>query len=86
MRLVGDVREEIAYWGKAYLSALAGLPDIFMRSAFRRRSLQNELNEAMMRGTLRKAFGAFDVVCLGLGVVIASGWAQLLGNAALYAG
>jgi len=40
----------------------------------------------MLRGSHRKALSGFDVLMLGLGVVIGSGWAQLTGTAALYAG
>jgi hypothetical protein len=48
--------------------------------------LSNTL-QALLRGSLRKAFGAFDLLCLGLGVVIGTGWAQLTGTAAQqYAG
>ena len=42
--------------------------------------------QALLRGSLRKAFGAFDLLSLGLGIVIASGWTQLSGTAARYAG
>lgn len=40
----------------------------------------------MLRGSLRKAFGGFDVLCLGLGILIGSGWAQFTGTAGVYAG
>lgn len=40
----------------------------------------------MLRGSLRKAFGGFDILMLGCGIVIGSGWAQLMGTTALYAG
>ena len=90
------------------------MSQIFKRIAFRRRTLEEELQEvgkqggaaawkccpraslrrpahlsaqALLRGSLRKAFGGFDLLCLGLGIVIGSGWAQLTGNAAQqYAG
>jgi hypothetical protein len=43
--------------------------------------------QALLRGSLRKAFGGLDLWLLGLGIVIASGWAQLTGSAAQqYAG
>jgi len=43
--------------------------------------------QALLRGSLRKAFGGFDLLCLGLGIVISSGWGQLSGEAAChYAG
>ena len=38
--------------------------------------------QALLRGSLRKAFGGFDLLFLGLGIVIGSGWAQLTGMAA----
>ena len=45
------------------------------------------VEQALLRGSLRKAFGMFDLLCLGLGIVIGSGWGQLSGAAAeLYAG
>lgn len=42
--------------------------------------------QAMLRGSLRKTFGGFDVLCLGLGILIGSGWAQFTGTAGVYAG
>ena len=43
--------------------------------------------QALLRGSLRKAFGGFDLWMLGLGLVVASGWASLTGQAGqLYAG
>jgi hypothetical protein len=43
--------------------------------------------QAVLRGSLRKAFGGLDLLLLGLGIVIGSGWAQLTGSAAQqYAG
>ncbi|PSC68357.1 cationic amino acid transporter 1-like [Micractinium conductrix] len=74
-------------FARDYFSALLQLPQLFRRLAFRRRTLEEELNEALLRGSLRKAFGMFDLLCLGLGIVIGSGWGQLSGAAAeLYAG
>lgn len=35
--------------------------------------------QALLRGSLRKAFSGFDLLLLGLGIVIGSGWAQLSG-------
>ena len=41
----------------------------------------------MLRGSLRKAFGRWGLLLLGLGIVIGSGWAQLTASAAsMYAG
>lgn len=37
--------------------------------------------QALLRGSLRKAFAGFDLWMLGLGLVIGSGWAQLTGSA-----
>ncbi len=151
----------LPFWAREYLSALARLPQIAKRHCFRRRTLQEELNEvsrvlrlappetpwsgedapghaslaksptlrrqekgshqpschvgptspqsclpvclssrrcaphppsfappvqAMLRGSLRQAFGGFDILMLGCGIVIGSGWSQLMGMAALYAG
>lgn len=100
-----------------YWEAIRQTPQIFKRTAFRRRTLEEELQEvgspsgtsaaqraslcgtdgsagcastilqALLRGSLRKAFGGLDLWLLGLGIVIASGWAQLTGTAAQeYAG
>lgn len=65
-----------------YGHALVNTPEIFRRFAFRRRTLEEELQEALLRGSLRKAFNGFDLLMLGLGIVIGSGWAQLTGTAA----
>ncbi len=65
-----------------YVQALLNTPQIFRRLAFRRRTLEEELQEALLRGSLRKAFNGFDLLMLGLGIVIGSGWAQLTGTAA----
>ncbi|KAI7840220.1 hypothetical protein COHA_006002 [Chlorella ohadii] len=55
--------------------------------AFRKRTLEQELQEALLRGSMRKAFGRFDLLMLGLGITVASGYAQLSGYAAQqYAG
>ncbi|KAL4419847.1 hypothetical protein ABPG75_006945 [Micractinium tetrahymenae] len=77
---------DLHYWAREYVAALAQLPQIAKRHCFRRRTLQEELDEAMLRGGLRKAFGGLDVLMLGCGIVIGSGWAQLMGTSALYAG
>lgn len=37
--------------------------------------------QALLRGSLRKAFSGFGLLMLGLGIVIGSGWAQLSGMA-----
>jgi hypothetical protein len=37
--------------------------------------------QALLRGSLCKAFGGFGLLMLGLGIVIGSGWAQLSGMA-----
>ena len=43
--------------------------------------------QALLRGSLRKAFSGFGLLFLGLGIVIGSGWAQLSGSTAQqYAG
>lgn len=43
--------------------------------------------QALLRGSLRKAFGAIDLWLLGLGIVVGGGWAQLTGVVAQqYAG
>lgn len=43
--------------------------------------------QALLRGSMRKAFGRFDLLMLGLGITVASGYAQLSGYAAQqYAG
>lgn len=43
--------------------------------------------QALLRGSLRKAFNSFDLLCLGLGIVIGTGWGLLSGVAAeTYAG
>ena len=39
--------------------------------------------QALLRGNLQKAFGGYDLLLLGLGIVIGSGWAQLTGYAAV---
>ncbi len=45
------------------------------------------LLQALLRGSMRKAFGGFDLWMLGLGLVVATGWATLTGSAAQqYAG
>ncbi|EFN54400.1 hypothetical protein CHLNCDRAFT_36103 [Chlorella variabilis] len=64
---------------KEYWAALRNTHQIFWRIAFRRRTLEEELQEALLRGSLRKAFSGFDLLLLGLGIVIGSGWAQLSG-------
>lgn len=33
--------------------------------------------QAMLRGSLRKMFGPWDILFLGVGIVIGSGWAQV---------
>ncbi|EFN53780.1 hypothetical protein CHLNCDRAFT_58448 [Chlorella variabilis] len=71
---------------KEYFAALRALPTILPRLVFRKRTLEEQLQEAMLRGSLRKAFGGFDVLCLGLGILIGSGWAQFTGTAGVYAG
>lgn len=38
--------------------------------------------QALLRGSLRKAFNGFDLLCLGLGIVIGTGWGLLSGIAA----
>ena len=40
------------------------------------------LLQALLRGSMRKAFSGFDLLMLGLGITIASGWSQLSGYAA----
>jgi hypothetical protein len=43
--------------------------------------------QALLRGSLRKAFGGIDLWLLGLGIVVGGGWAQLTGVVAQqYAG
>ena len=43
--------------------------------------------QALLRGSMRKAFGGMDLWMLGLGLVVATGWATLSGSAAQqYAG
>ncbi|KAI3435769.1 hypothetical protein D9Q98_001827 [Chlorella vulgaris] len=72
---------------KEHIAALLQTHQTFKRIAFRRRTLEEELQEAVLRGSLRKAFGGLDLLLLGLGIVIGSGWAQLTGSAAQqYAG
>ena len=65
-----------------YGHALVNTPEIFRRFAFRRRTLEEELQEALLRGSLRKAFNGFDLLMLGLGIVIGTGWGLLSGIAA----
>ena len=108
-----------------WFTAVMQTPQILKRMAFRKRTLQEELQEAsssaeccvhqrsaaagcsspldsscpppahpcrrnlqaLLRGSMRKAFGGFDLLMLGLGITIASGFAQLTGYAAQqYAG
>ncbi|KAL4458381.1 hypothetical protein ABPG75_013246 [Micractinium tetrahymenae] len=65
-----------------YVRALKNTPQTLRRMAFRRRTLEEELSEALLRGSLRKAFSGFDLFCLGLGIVIGTGWGLLSGLAA----
>ena len=118
-------------FAREYISALRNLPQIVKYTCFRRRTLDEELQEvrfphtviqgqpckrrgsacikqcqpaalgraaaanpllapalqALVRGSMRKAIGGWDLLFLGLGIVIGSGWAQLTGMAAQhYAG
>ena len=116
-------RRHTALFLREYGSAVLRVPQLFRRLAFRRRTLEEELQEvmllarwgcrfslrlwaphyprrrrrrcrrrqplatlpclqALLRGSLRKAFGMFDLLCLGLGIVIGSGWTQLTGSTA----
>jgi APA family basic amino acid/polyamine antiporter len=67
---------------KEWFTAVKRTPQILKRMAFRRRTLEEELREALLRGSMRKAFGGFDLLMLGLGITVASGYAQLTGYAA----
>ncbi|PRW44547.1 cationic amino acid transporter 1 isoform B [Chlorella sorokiniana] len=69
-----------------WAGALARLPQLLATMAFRRRSLQDELEEAALGGTLRRSLSALDLWCLGMGQAIASGIFNLTGGAALQAG
>lgn len=89
-------KQLLGEWAQAVLQT----PQIFRRLAFRRRTLEEELQEvrlrrlqlpppptaaatrrcqpllqapvqAALRGSLRKAFNGFALLCLGLGIVIA---------------
>ena len=47
-----------------WAGALARLPQLLATMAFRRRSLQDELEEAALGGTLRRSLSALDLWCL----------------------
>lgn len=47
-----------------WVGALARLPQLLATMAFRRRSLQDELEEAALGGTLRRSLSALDLWCL----------------------
>ena len=64
-----------------YGQALLHTPSIFRRLAFKTRTLEEELQEAMLRGNLRRSLGRFDLLMLGLGVVIGTGVFSLTGVA-----
>eukprot|EP00887_Chlorella_sp_A99_P006247 scaffold3.g6247.t1 len=67
---------------KEYWAGLRQIPQLVRRISFRPRTLEEELQEAVLRGSLRKAFGRWDLLFLGLGIVIGSGWAQLTAETA----
>ena len=49
---------------REWAGALARLPELLATMAFRRRSLQDELEEAALGGTLRRSLSALDLWCL----------------------
>lgn len=61
--------------------AVMHMPDLFRRLAFKTRTLDEELHEAMLRGALRRSFSGFDLLMLGLGIVIGTGAFTLTGQA-----
>jgi APA family basic amino acid/polyamine antiporter len=69
---------------REWADAVLHTPQIFRRLAFRKRTLEEELQQALLRGSMRKAFGGFDLWMVGLGLVVATGWATLSGSAAQY--
>lgn len=56
-----------------YGQALRHTPSIFMTLAFKTRTLEEELHEAMLRGSLRRTLSWFNLLMIGLGVVIGTG-------------
>uniref|UniRef100_A0A1D2A014 Cationic amino acid transporter C-terminal domain-containing protein n=1 Tax=Auxenochlorella protothecoides TaxID=3075 RepID=A0A1D2A014_AUXPR len=65
-----------------YWAGVKKIPQIFQRIGFRKRTLEDELNEALLRGNLRKVFSGFDLLMLGLGITIGGGVWRLTGHAA----
>jgi APA family basic amino acid/polyamine antiporter len=68
---------------REYLYALRHTPALLRRLALRTRTLEEELAEAMLRGSLRRAFSRFDLLMMGLGIVIGTGFFSLTGPAAI---
>ena len=51
-------------WVREWAGAVARLPELLCTLALRRRSLEEELVEASLRGKLRKALSRLDLLCL----------------------
>lgn len=71
---------------REWATALWRAPQLLHRMAFARRSLADELVLATQKGSLRRALGRYDLLCLGLGQVIASGLFTQTGVAVQEAG
>lgn len=56
-----------------YIKGLKNLPELIRRISFKRRNLDDELVEASLRGSLRRAFGVWELLLFGVGIVVGSG-------------
>ena len=56
-----------------YADGLASTPQLLRRVAFRQRTLQEEQQQALLRGSLHKAFSGLGLFLMGIGFVIGNG-------------
>ncbi|KDD75750.1 amino acid permease [Helicosporidium sp. ATCC 50920] len=64
-----------------YWQGIKQTPQLLRRLPFRKRTLEDELSEALLRGNLRKSFTGFDLLMLGIGITMGSGVFSLTGQA-----
>ena len=67
----GAVMQPVVWqeWLREWAGAVQHTPQLLTTMAFRRRSLEEEVAEAALKGTLRKSLSRLDLICLVRGCV-----------------